>query len=78
MYHPYQHLVAKRIMKERREIADMARRVEQTRGDRANLLSSLRAKLVFLVDRFNNQASIPEDVARKERIDARVLGLADE
>ena len=78
MYHPYQHLVAKRIMKERRETADMARRVEQTRGDRASLLSSLRAKLVFLVDRLNSQASMRKDFARKEGIDARALGLSDE
>ncbi len=51
MYHPYQNLEAKRIVKERRQTADVARRLERARADRTSLLSSLRAKLDFLLDR---------------------------
>ncbi len=51
MYHPYQNLEAKRIVKERRQTADVARRLERTRADHTSLLSSLRAKLDSLLDR---------------------------
>ncbi|MEE9514128.1 MAG: hypothetical protein V3V46_08620 [Anaerolineales bacterium] len=51
MYHPYQNLEAKRIVKERRQTADMARRSERARADRTSLLSSLRAKLDSLLGR---------------------------
>lgn len=49
MYHPYQNQVAKRIVKERREHADMARRVAQAGGDHAKLWIRLRARLALLV-----------------------------
>jgi len=51
MYHPYQNLEAKRVVKERRETADIERRLERARADRTSLLSSLHAKLKFLLDR---------------------------
>ena len=51
MYHPYQNLEAKRIVKERRETADVARRLERARADHTSLLSSFRAKLDSLLDR---------------------------
>jgi hypothetical protein len=78
MYDPYQLLVAKQIGKERREAADRARLVKQARGDRANLFSSLRSKLIFLIDRLHNRASIRQQVARIEGFNPRVPGLAEE
>jgi hypothetical protein len=78
MYHPYQHLEAKQIVKERREHADMARRVEQARGDRTRLFSRLRARLGFLMARPSSQVSIGENSARSRQIDARVPGLVEE
>ncbi len=78
MYHPYLHLEAKQTVKDRRENADVARRVEQTRGDRAKLFSHLHTRLNFLVGRANSQVDIREDIARKGRIDARVPGFVKE
>jgi hypothetical protein len=64
MYHPYLHLEAKQTVKDRREHADVARRVEQTRDHRAKLFIRLRARLNFLVGRANSHVRIREDIAR--------------
>ena len=78
MYHPYQNQVAQRIVKERREHAGMARRVEQMQGDRTRLFSRLRARLGFLMARPSSQVGIGENSARSRQIDARVPGLVEE
>lgn len=78
MYHPYMHLGAKQTVKDLREHADVARRVEQKRDYRAKLFNHLRTRLNFLVGRANSQVDIREDIARKGRIDARVPGFVKE
>ena len=63
MYHPYQHLEAKRTVNERRERADMARRTELIRGDRAKRSVHLLARLIALIggDRINSIRHLGSD-----------------
>lgn len=78
MYHPYLHVEAKRIVKQRRQAAAMLRRAELGLDDRPDLLTRIRARLGLLMRRPTVQHSARSRIARSTAFDAQKPAVAEE
>jgi hypothetical protein len=78
MYHPYQHQVAKRIVKERREHADIAQRVAEARGDQAKPWIRLRDRIAILVSSRSDRLDRRKNAAQRWAATTHVSALTKE
>lgn len=78
MYHPYLNLEANRIVNLRHQAADMARRVERARQDRANWHGRTPTLLTRLEDQLRQLGSSGRVATQSARLDTRLPAVSEE